>query len=193
MLISNHSLRLPSFTSATLLASNLSSLLVMHTLVNCFIMSHLDTETFFFFVSLLNHFKGYNLLKTQHPGSSPIADDQHTSPPFSTNSIGYQFCPRSNSKYYCSPSKRSTTLLPPTSATSSSLTLHPTHSDPLTKISWPSPAPDFPAWVAGPSVPLAPKLWNSLPQPLCDCPSLTLFKAHLKTFLFNDHFSTPNS
>ncbi|XDV33545.1 hypothetical protein PO909_003925 [Leuciscus waleckii] len=40
---------------------------------------------------------------------------------------------------------------------------------------------------------LAPKLWNRLPQPLRDCPSLPFFKAHLKTFLFNDHFSTPNS
>lgn len=35
----------------------------------------------------------------------------------------------------------------------------------------------------------APKLWNSLPQPLCDSTSLPFFKTHLKTFLFNEHFS----
>lgn len=39
---------------------------------------------------------------------------------------------------------------------------------------------------------LAPKLWNSLPQPLRNCSSLPFFKTHLKTFLFNDHFSSYN-
>jgi len=106
ILTSNHSLRLPSFTSTTLPASNPSSLLVMHTLwLTASLCPAKTTATPFSLVSLLNHFKGYNIFKTQQPGSSPIPDYQHTSHPFSTNSTGNQFCPISNSRYNYSPSK----------------------------------------------------------------------------------------
>ena len=37
----------------------------------------------------------------------------------------------------------------------------------------------------------APRLWNSLPQPVCDSPSLTTFKSCLKTYLFSQAYDLP--